>query len=73
MVEMYPTGLKTCLDTLLHCAIGVLSSGSWGTFPTSAAGRTATWYVVLYCTVTFGTLCINSRRRENDDTGRREV
>jgi hypothetical protein len=34
-----------------------MSSGPWGTFATSV-GRTATWYVVLYCTVTFGTLCI---------------
>jgi hypothetical protein len=58
MLEMSPTGLKTCLDTLLHCAIGVLSSGTRGTFPTSAVGRTETWYVVLYCTVSFGTLCI---------------
>jgi hypothetical protein len=31
-----------------------------GTFPTSAVGRTATWYMVLYCTVTFGTLCSKS-------------
>jgi hypothetical protein len=36
-----------------------MSSGPWGTLPTSAVGRTATWYMVLYCTVTFGTLCIN--------------
>jgi hypothetical protein len=35
-----------------------MSSGPRGTFPTSAVGRTATWYVVLYCTVTFGTPCI---------------
>jgi hypothetical protein len=58
ILEMSPTGLKTCLDTLLHCATGVLSSGPWGTFSTSAVGRTATWYVVLYCTVAFGALCI---------------
>jgi hypothetical protein len=59
MLEMSPTSLKTRLDTLLHCATGVLSSAQWGKFPTSAVGRTATWYVVLYCTVAFGTLCIN--------------
>jgi hypothetical protein len=34
------------------------SSGPWGTFATSAVGRTATWYVELYCAVTFGTLCM---------------
>jgi hypothetical protein len=61
MLGMYPKGLTTCLDTLLHWATGVLSSGPWGTFPTSAVGRTATWYLVLYCTVTFGTLCTFSR------------
>jgi hypothetical protein len=58
MFEMSPTGLKTCLDMLLHSATGVLSSGPWGIFPASAVGRTAVWYVVLCCTVTFGTLCI---------------
>jgi hypothetical protein len=35
-----------------------MSSGPWGTFPTSAVGGTATRYVVLYCTVSFGTICI---------------
>jgi hypothetical protein len=57
MLEMSPTGLKAVHQWRSEEACPDMSSGPWGTFPTSAVGRIATWYVVLYCTVTFETLC----------------
>jgi hypothetical protein len=61
MLEMSPTGLKRVHQWLSEEACPDTSSGPWGTFPTSVVGRTATWYIVLYCTVTFGTLCTFKR------------
>jgi hypothetical protein len=40
MLEMSPTGLKTCLDTLLHCATGVLCCCHFQCYtPTAATYR----------------------------------
>jgi hypothetical protein len=58
MLEMSPTGLKTIHQWRSEEACPDMSSGPWGTFPASAVGRTATWYVVFYRIVAFGTLCI---------------
>jgi hypothetical protein len=49
--------LEAAAAAAQHTSDAVKKRVRWGAFPTSAVGRTATWYVVLYCAVTFGTHC----------------